>query len=292
MHVSNFSESLKFTIQYMKPYNKVLIYDDNCPLCTWYTSLFVRFGLLSSEGRIPFNRASVPLLSMIEVDTGKNEIPLIDVSNNKVYYGIDAMLDILGQKMPAIKVIGNLSPIKWFLQKLYKLISFNRKVIVAKKCGNGQFDCSPEFNVSYRIGFLLIFLVFNSVMLLPIHHHVLSALSFHHLSFAQLEKAHLLFVFTNCMLAIFLPLRTGLEYLGQVNMLALCTVLLCLPLILLSNLFVLGDTLVSTYLFLLLLFIIREYFRRMRYAGVLEKHQLVARVNFICLAAFLGYLFI
>ena len=34
--------------------NKIMIYDDSCPLCSGYTKLFVNMGLLSKGGRTPF----------------------------------------------------------------------------------------------------------------------------------------------------------------------------------------------------------------------------------------------
>ena len=276
----------------MKQPDAILIYDDLCPLCTWYTKLFVRFGLLPANGRVAFSSAPSSLLSKIQLDKGKNEIPLVHIPSNTVYYGIDAMLMVLGQKLPIIKTLGQISVIKWVLKKFYKLISYNRKVIVAQKCGKGQFDCSPEFNPRYRILFLLIFLVFNSAMLFPIHSILLTQLSFYHLNFFQLETAHLLFVLCNCALSFFLPFERQLEYLGQVNMLALCTILFCLPILFFSNLFVLGEFVIASWLLLVLVFIVKEYFRRMDYAGIVKHHQMIARANFICLGAFLYYLFI
>ena len=270
----------------------VLIYDDFCPLCTWYTKLFVRLRLLPPHGRIAFSSAPPALLSLIQLDKGRNEIPLVHFPSNRVYYGIDAMLMVLGQKLPMINIIGQFPPIKWLLKKLYKLVSFNRKVIVAKKCGKGQFDCSPEFNARYRILFLSIFLVFNSAMLFPIHFGLLNKLPFYQLSFLELETAHLLFVLCNCALSFFLPFKKQLEYLGQVNMLALCTILLCLPILIATSLVALNEILIAFWLLLLLAFVIKEYFRRMRYAGILKNHQIIARANFICLGAFLYYLFI
>jgi len=193
-------------------------------------------------------------------DKGKNEIPLVHFPSNKVFYGIDAMLMVLSQKMPIINAIGQFPPIKWLLKKLYKLVSFNRKVIVAQKCGKGQFDCSPEFNVRYRILFLAIFLVFNSAMLYPIHFVLLNRLSFYHLSFFELETAHLLFVFCNCALSFFLPFERQLEYLGQVNMLALCTILLCIPVLIPCTLVSVGEILIAFWLLLVLAFVVKEYF--------------------------------
>src|SRR4051794_7231311 len=81
-----------------------------------------------------------------------------------------------------IKSIGNFVPVKRFLTRLYKLISYNRKVIVARKCGTGRFDCSPVFNVFYRVLFMMICLLFNSVMLWPLHISLFSYCSIYHLT--------------------------------------------------------------------------------------------------------------
>ena len=80
-------------------------------------------------------------------------------------YGIDALLDILDQKIPFIKAMGNFAPLKWVLKRIYKLFSFNRKVIVAKKCGPASIDCSPDQNYLYRFIFMAVCLVFNTLML-------------------------------------------------------------------------------------------------------------------------------
>jgi hypothetical protein len=175
---------------------------------------------------------------------------------------------------------------------LYKLISFNRKVIVAWKCGRGQFDCSPEFNITYRVAFLALFLIFNSAMLLPVHQNVLTHLSYYRLSFLQLESVHLLFVVSNCLVASFLALPKALEYLGQLNMLALTTVLLCIPLWILNKILFSNEVLSSGYLLALLAFILKDYFRRMEYAGILGSNKIIPMVNLLCLCLFLGYLFI
>ena len=122
--------------------NKILVYDDNCPLCTWYSGLFVKYGFLNADGRKPFSTLDEKLLAKIDFDKSRNEIPLLDTSTYKVVYGIDALLEILDQKIPCIKATGNFGPLKWVLKKIYKLVSFNRKVIVAKKCGH----VSPYFS--------------------------------------------------------------------------------------------------------------------------------------------------
>src|SRR4029078_2418358 len=122
------SESLKLTD--MRNENQILLYDDYCPLCTWYSGLFVKYGFLKDENRLPFSKADEQILATIDIEKGKNEIPLFNASNKKTLYGIESLLEILGWKCSLIKTTGNLGPVKWFLKKLYKLVSFNRKVVV------------------------------------------------------------------------------------------------------------------------------------------------------------------
>src|SRR5258705_555688 len=127
--------------------NKILLYDDYCPLCTWYSGLFVRTGLLKPANRVAFSKADLSILTAIDIEKAKDEIPLYDPDTNRTLYGLDSLLEILGQRFPFIKSIGTIAPVKWFFKKLYKFVSYNRKVIVAKKCGAGTFDCSPGFNI-------------------------------------------------------------------------------------------------------------------------------------------------
>jgi predicted DCC family thiol-disulfide oxidoreductase YuxK len=270
---------------------KILLYDDYCPLCSWYSGLFVKYGLLDQENRVPFSKANINILSSIDIEKGKDEIPLFDTETQTTLYGIDALLEILGQKNSTIKSIGNFKPMKWFLKKLYKFISYNRKVIVAKKCGTGVFDCSPGFNVSYRALFMIVFFVFNSAMLSPLHNNLFSHLSFYHLSFNQLQQAHLIFVTINCMIAVCLKQKQAIEYLGQINMLAIITILLLVPVMITRSLIAVIDWAIVFYLILLTVFIIKEYFRRMKYANIILRHKIIIPINLFCLAAFLAYVF-
>src|SRR5215510_3037234 len=106
--------------------NKILIYDDNCPLCTWYSGLFVKYGFLNEDGRKPFSKLDDRLLSQIDFARSRNEIPLLNTSTHEVVYGIDALLEVLDQKAPFIKTTGKFGPLTWILKKIYKLVSFNR----------------------------------------------------------------------------------------------------------------------------------------------------------------------
>lgn len=263
---------------------KTLIYDNECPLCAAYTGVFVKTGLLEKEGRKNFNEVNASLLYKVDKERMHNEIPLIENETGKVWYGIDALLEVLGSKMPLIKKIGHLQPVKWFLQKLYKLVSYNRKVIVAVPAKG--YDCSPAFNSKYRVIFLLLGLILNScifTMSLSLANKTIFPTS----SEQQLQLAHYVLVTINISLAIILGKNKGLEYLGQVNMLAMLSMLLTVPLIGLQSF--LPVTILCAAFGFIAGFIAKEYVRRMKYARILDQHKAIVVINILCAATVFIY---
>lgn len=275
----------------METSDKILIYDDDCPLCAAYTSAFVKTGLLTTEGRQSFTAVSPELLHIINWKRSINEIPLLDPATKQVWYGIDALLEILGRKCALIKTIGRVQPINWFLKKLYSFISYNRKVIVAVKTSPLKVDCTPSFNLFYRVLFMAIFLVVNTLMILPVHEHLLTQLPGYSLSLTQLLGLHAGMVVLNCILALFLPKRTALEYLGQVNMLTLVTNLLLIPLVFTDAYIQPGNWVNYGYLILVSIVIFHEYFRRMNFANMLDRWA-VLTINLACVMGLCICLFI
>lgn len=251
----------------------ILIYDDHCPLCVCYTRLFVRTGLIAPGERKAFSEISDELLTRIDFARGSNEIPLVNMETGEVHYGIDALLEVLGRKMPWIKKTGNWPGVNGFLRKLYKLVSFNRKVIVATTCGKGEIDCSPAFNIPYRMAFLVLGLIFNTFMLIPVQG-LLQTFPSYSLSLSGLQLVHFSILAVNLGLALCFKKEQAFEFLGQVNMLALMVNLLLVPLILLNGFLTplwLGICLAG-----IMILIFREYVRRMTYARVLQTHSWVA----------------
>lgn len=266
----------------------ILFYDDHCPLCVCYTNLFVRTGLLAPEERQAFSAIPDEWLSKIDFIKGTNEIPLLNKETGSVVYGIDALLEILGRKLPGVKTIGHWAPINFLLRKLYKLISYNRKVITATPCGQGEIDCSPSFDLKYRSLFLFMGLLFNTLMLIPAHQ-LLQSIPSYTLSFWELQTGHFLLVACNLTLALFLKKERAYEFLGQVNMLALTSNLMLIPLIMLAGW--LSVTAIKVLLVMLVILVFREYIRRMNYVGLLKSHSWISGVQLGGMALFLLFLF-
>ena len=136
--------------------SKVILYDDNCPLCCWYTNAFVQAGLLPEDGRQPFAKlqANDYPQQQLNLERSKDEIPLLDTAGGPTLYGIDSLLYILDQRWPRLTNIARWVPVNWFIRRLYKLVSYNRRIIVAGETPAGSFDCSPHFNFFYRYLYL------------------------------------------------------------------------------------------------------------------------------------------
>ncbi len=275
----------------MKQHNKIIIYDDTCPMCTWYTGAFVKTGLLHKDGRQAFSQADANLLAAIDTNRGKNEIPLVDTTTRQVWYGIDAMLEVMGQKFALIKTLGHLKPVKWFLLRLYRFITYNRRVIVAPRPVPGGFDCAPDFNLKYRSFFMLFFLVLNTLLIPTLHQHIYSNSIFAGVTLQRFLGGHGGLVLFNILLALLLPLRRRMEYLGQVTMLATLFFLGGLPLLAVNQLLADGNAIVNTiYIGILGGLIGREYIRRMLYARILPQYRRIVIADVLSILAFFVYL--
>jgi hypothetical protein len=139
---------------------KVIIYDNTCPMCALYTNAFVKSGMLGKQGRLPFAELTDPnIISSLDLCRAKHEIPLIDTQGGETLYGMDSLVFILGERFPFIKGAMKIRPIDYFFRRLYKMISYNRRIIIPRTPASKGIDCSPDFNFKYRmvfIGFALI----------------------------------------------------------------------------------------------------------------------------------------
>lgn len=275
----------------MKNSTKIILYDDTCPLCGAYTKVFVKTRLIMKENRRAFSTIDQNMLAHIDIKRAVNEIPVIDIQTKEVWYGIDALLEVLHPKIPFIKPVANIKPVKWALLKLYKFISFNRKVIVAPKVIQCNFDCTPDFNFRYRVLFLLAFLAFNTLMLFPIYNNIITNSIIKHTSIAQLQAAHFCLIAINIAIASRLNKKDGVEYLGQANMLALITILLAIPLLFVNKYTPYNNSITNNiYLTAVTIFIIKEYIRRMSVAGIFKNYAWVVYINIISIIGFFIYL--
>ena len=147
--------------------NKVIVYDDSCPMCKIYTWWFVAIGLLKAENRVGFATSLPEVITNIDVNRGRHEIPLYDRATGKTIYGLKAMTHILASRWAWLNPIFESRPFWWTFHPIYEIITYNRRVIAGCKhcCG---FDCAPDLNKFYRSVYLGIagtFILLISILL-------------------------------------------------------------------------------------------------------------------------------
>ncbi len=146
--------------------NKVIIYDDSCPMCKLYTNWFVAWGFLKPENRIGFSTAPSEVTSHVDLDRGRHEIPLFDRETNETIYGLRALTHILGSRWTWLKPLFRSRPFWLMFYPLYQIITYNRRVIAGcKHCGVG-FNCAPDLNRFYRSLYLVIAFTVTSTIAL------------------------------------------------------------------------------------------------------------------------------
>jgi hypothetical protein len=139
--------------------SKAILYDDHCPMCALYTQGFVKWGVLKPENRVAFTQASKVLSpesdhGQLDSVRSRHEIPLIDLHGGPTLYGIDAMVYLLGQRLPLIRKTMQLKPVYAFFRFLYALVSYNRRIMVPSSGPTATFDCTPLYHHGYRLSFI------------------------------------------------------------------------------------------------------------------------------------------
>jgi hypothetical protein len=95
----------------------------------------------------------------------KNEIALINTQNHEVFYGVDALLLIIGSRFPFLKRLFQINFFTFIFKRFYKFISLNRRIIAPSKSNQHERDCTPEVNLFYRWLYIIMIACFSSIVL-------------------------------------------------------------------------------------------------------------------------------
>jgi hypothetical protein len=135
--------------------NQTLLYDEDCPLCSLYTTGFVKSGMLDENGRKSYCQLSEEEQSFVDLKRAPNEIALVDNKTKTVTYGIDSLIKVVGFSFPLIEKTATIKPVHYILRKLYSFVSYNRKVIIPGNIKEeNKLQCTPDFNYKYRFLFI------------------------------------------------------------------------------------------------------------------------------------------
>lgn len=219
--------------------DKIIIYDSHCPLCQWYTGAFVQHGILSEQGRMPFESITKEANNQIEEDKGRHEIPLIDINGGKTMYGLDSLIYLLNKRFPFVGKLMSYDPIYHFFKGLYAVISYNRRIISGADKRKERHSCEPDFNLKFRIIFIAFAFVVASYVSMGFGNALAEFLPE---EFRLMASTRMFFVtstgwiITATLSYFALKFRTWIDYLGHLATIMLIGVLLFVPWMLLSKL--------------------------------------------------------
>jgi hypothetical protein len=136
--------------------NISLLYDEDCPLCRWYTRLFVKHGILPESGRVSYVNYIISHPNEINPNIAQTKIACINHQTNQVLYGIDGLVLVMGNRFKTIRILGNFKPINLLLKFLYLLFSYNRRIIAPVPKRNIECTCEPPKSILWRIVFIVL----------------------------------------------------------------------------------------------------------------------------------------
>ena len=131
----------------------LILYDEECPMCTVYTKAFVKTGMLDSDGRASYQQMPPVACPVVDKQRAANEIALVNTQTGEVIYGIHSLFAVLGNAFPLFRKLFVFPPFVWLMNKLYAFISYNRRVIIPPRHSAGH-AVQPAFKLNYRIAYL------------------------------------------------------------------------------------------------------------------------------------------
>lgn len=135
--------------------------DRHCPLCQAYARHFVNNQYLPADAIRCYQTSEETLID--QNLTGYMEKIVYQDGQDKVYHGIDALIQIIGNKHPRLAGCLSVQPLYFLLSVLYNFISYNRHVITMPPYGKHQTHVTHPL---YRSIFILFSAVFTSIILL------------------------------------------------------------------------------------------------------------------------------
>ena len=137
---------------------KIMVYDEYCPACRQYTGWFVKQGVLKAENRWTMEQLHASdLITAVNPERYRNEIPLIDLAGGSTLYGLDAFLFLMQKRFPVLRWIKRIQPIYKIAWAVYYFISYNRRIIMPVECDTTCND--PAKNLTQNVAFIVVALL-------------------------------------------------------------------------------------------------------------------------------------
>ena len=214
--------------------NRKLLIDKDCPMCNIYGKCFSSVGLVDKNTIAPYQTIPDFYASQIDMDRAKNEIALLNTKTSTTHYGIDAMIEIVTHRSSFLKKILHSKLIYAFLLRLYRFISYNRKIIYPTSTDKTTRDCTPDLNKKYRWSYIFFVAIFTGLILNQFVFHLNARLGWEH---NWTREFFICFGQVGWQLSAisFFSKNKSLDYLGNMSTVSMIGGLLILPILLVNN---------------------------------------------------------
>lgn len=244
--------------------NYKLLIDKDCPMCQLYGGAFEKTGMIEQGTCSPYQTIDTTVSNRVDMNKARNEIAFYNTQTQEALYRLDALVYIITHNFSFLKPILKNITVEFLLRKLYKFISFNRKIIAPSSPQLNERICVPDLNLKYRLLYVAFVVLVSSTVLF----HFTKPIN----EFMGWEN-HLGREFLVCLgqlvwqsvILYKLPKSKLLDYLGNMITVSLIGTLLLIPMLLISNPLPL---LYLTYFGLVVGFMFFEHVRRCKILGV------------------------
>ncbi len=247
--------------------NHKLLIDQDCPMCSIYSSAFARVGWIDSNCALPYQSSEASTITEIDQHKACNEIALIDLESKKVRYGVDSLIAIVLQNYPKLKQIIAHPMIYKPLAILYKFISYNRKVIAPSKLTSNERTCNPDFNLAYRWAYILFVAIATAFIVNNFTAHLFPHFGWPHNMTTEVVIC-LGQVTWQALAAHLIISKDRIHYLGNLSTVSMMGALILLPVTLLLNLVNFSVHVKLLLFFSVIGFMFFEHIRRCHLLGI------------------------
>lgn len=243
----------------------IIYYDDECPACALYTKAFVAGGFIESSGRQKYSTIDSKMELGIDMDRARNEIALKNSKTGEVLYGIDSLFAIISRKLPITKPLFRNTLFRSLIQKLYFLISYNRKAIAPGKRFETDQICYPDMHLGYRWLYIAIAWLITSFILTN-YSSLLNPL----ISESSLFREFLIcggqILFQGSIVYLIWPERT-IHYLGNMMTVSMIGAILLMPMLILGHYYE-NSLLYAGFFSLVVFYMTLIHFKRVKVLGL------------------------
>lgn len=244
--------------------NHKLLIDRNCPMCNIYGKTFKKYNMLDQDSITPYQIVGEEMTCTIDMQRAQNEVAFHDTVTGTTLYGLDSMIEIFAQNKSWIKKPLHFPLIYKPLKQLYKLITYNRKVIAGNKPSPVEDRvCEPDFNYFYRTLFIVLAALFTGLVLNSYTSHITRYFGFTTPWFVEYMICFGQVLWQGIMITLW-SRNNSWDYLGNMSAVSTLGGLLLLPILFLQQFIDLHSFFYMGYFMLVVGVMLLEHIRRCR----------------------------